>query len=87
MATLLFLLFSPVLVPAAAAISMAVAGVLVAGMFGLAGLMAFSWVVNSLVENTPFNDGKNGALMTVQRTVIAPAVIKGEFLTTVVNRR
>ncbi|KAG4390597.1 hypothetical protein AAZX31_05G004400 [Glycine max] len=47
-ATPLFIFFSPLLVPAAFAIGMAVTAVLAAGACGLAGLVLFSWVVNYL---------------------------------------
>jgi len=41
--TPLFILFSPVLVPAALTIGLAVAGVLTANACGLTGLMSLSW--------------------------------------------
>uniref|UniRef100_A0A7N0VDV3 Oleosin n=1 Tax=Kalanchoe fedtschenkoi TaxID=63787 RepID=A0A7N0VDV3_KALFE len=44
--TPLFILFSPVLVPAALAISLAVAGFLTSGAFGVTGLSAVSWIIN-----------------------------------------
>ncbi|XP_027358765.1 P24 oleosin-like [Abrus precatorius] len=44
--TPLFILFSPVLVPATITIGLAVAGVLASGACGLMGLMSFSWVIN-----------------------------------------
>ncbi|KFK33105.1 hypothetical protein AALP_AA6G331800 [Arabis alpina] len=44
----LFLLFSPVIVPAALTIGLAVAGFLTSGMFGLTGLSSISWVMNYL---------------------------------------
>ncbi|KAG4914417.1 hypothetical protein JHK87_051974 [Glycine soja] len=47
-ATPLFIFFSPVLVPAAFAIGMAVTAVLAAGACGLVGLVSFSWLVNCL---------------------------------------
>ncbi|KAL1214555.1 Oleosin 21.2 kDa [Cardamine amara subsp. amara] len=44
----LFLLFSPVIVPAAITIGLATAGFLASGMFGLTGLSSISWVMNYL---------------------------------------
>ncbi|XP_024007352.1 oleosin S2-2 [Eutrema salsugineum] len=44
----LFLLFSPVIVPAALTIGLAVTGILASGMFGLTGLSSVSWVLNYL---------------------------------------
>lgn len=45
-ATPLFILFSPVLVPAAIGIGLAVAGFFTSGAFGLTGLSSLSWVLN-----------------------------------------
>ncbi|KAL0792657.1 hypothetical protein Bca101_064034 [Brassica carinata] len=42
----LFLLFSPVIVPAALTIGLAVTGILASGLFGLTGLSSVSWVLN-----------------------------------------
>ncbi|XP_010514477.1 PREDICTED: oleosin 20.3 kDa-like [Camelina sativa] len=44
----LFLLFSPVLVPAALTVGLAVTGILASGLFGLTGLSSVSWVLNYL---------------------------------------
>ncbi|VVB09373.1 unnamed protein product [Arabis nemorensis] len=44
----LFLLFSPVIVPAALTIGLATVGFLTSGMFGLTGLSSISWVMNYL---------------------------------------
>ncbi|CAE6203907.1 unnamed protein product [Arabidopsis arenosa] len=44
----LFLLFSPVIVPAALTIGLAMTGFLASGMFGLTGLSSISWVMNYL---------------------------------------
>lgn len=44
----LFLLFSPVIVPAALTIGLAATGFLASGMFGLTGLSSVSWVLNYL---------------------------------------
>ncbi|KAK6261247.1 hypothetical protein QUC31_007063 [Theobroma cacao] len=44
----LFLLFSPVLVPAALVIAGSVAGFLTSGAFGITGLSSLSWIVNYL---------------------------------------
>ncbi|XP_072960888.1 oleosin H2-like [Typha angustifolia] len=45
-ATPLFILFSPVLVPAAFVVGLAVTGFLASGAFGLTALSALSWIVN-----------------------------------------
>ncbi|KAF3635290.1 Oleosin S1-2 [Capsicum baccatum] len=45
-ATPVFLLFSPVLVPAALTVALAVTGFLTSGAFGLTGLSSLSWIVN-----------------------------------------
>ncbi|KAG2278809.1 hypothetical protein Bca52824_061364 [Brassica carinata] len=44
----LFLLFSPVIVPAAITIGLAVTAILASGLFGLTGLSSVSWVLNYL---------------------------------------
>ncbi|KAH7865781.1 hypothetical protein Vadar_011114 [Vaccinium darrowii] len=44
--TPLFVICSPVLVPAALTIALAVSGVLTSGAFGLTALSSFSWVLN-----------------------------------------
>ncbi|GMJ04272.1 hypothetical protein HRI_004096400 [Hibiscus trionum] len=51
-ATPLFVIFSPVLVPAAIAITMAVAGFLASGAFGVTGLSSLSYVFNRLRRAT-----------------------------------
>ncbi|XP_022873709.1 oleosin 18.2 kDa-like [Olea europaea var. sylvestris] len=50
--TPLFIIFSPVLVPAAILIGLAVTAFLTSGAFGLTGLSSLSWVVNSLRQVT-----------------------------------
>ncbi|KAI4348190.1 hypothetical protein L6164_008944 [Bauhinia variegata] len=45
-ATPLFIIFSPVLVPATIVLGLAVAGFLTSGAAGLTGLSSFSWVMN-----------------------------------------
>lgn len=45
-ATPVFLLFSPVLVPATLTVGLAVAGFLTSGAFGVTGLSSFSWILN-----------------------------------------
>ncbi|KAK6924808.1 Oleosin [Dillenia turbinata] len=45
-ATPLFIIFSPILVPAALVIALAVAGFLTSGAFGITALSSFSWIVN-----------------------------------------
>ncbi|XP_010528231.1 PREDICTED: oleosin 21.2 kDa-like [Tarenaya hassleriana] len=47
-ATPLFIIFSPVIVPAAITIGLAVTGFLSSGLFGLTGLSSISWVMNYL---------------------------------------
>jgi len=42
----LFVIFSPVIIPAALTIGLAVTGFLASGAFGITGLSAFSWIVN-----------------------------------------
>ena len=49
-ATPLFILFSPVLVPAAIAIGLAVSGFLTSGACGLTALTSFSWILNYIRE-------------------------------------
>ncbi|KAJ1389510.1 Oleosin [Sesbania bispinosa] len=49
-ATPLFILFSPILVPAAITIGLAVAGILMSVACGLTGLMSFSWLLNYIRE-------------------------------------
>ncbi|XP_071734986.1 oleosin 16.4 kDa-like [Rutidosis leptorrhynchoides] len=51
-ATPLFIIFSPILVPAVLAIGLAVAGFLTSGTFGLTGLSSLSFLVNSLRQLT-----------------------------------
>ncbi|XP_055827960.1 oleosin H2-like [Solanum dulcamara] len=45
-ATPVFLLFSPVLVPAALTIALAVTGILTSGAFGITALSSLSWMIN-----------------------------------------
>ncbi|PHU27746.1 Oleosin [Capsicum chinense] len=45
-ATPVFLLFSPVLVPATLTVGLAVAGFLTSGAFGVTGLSSLSWILN-----------------------------------------
>lgn len=47
-ATPLFLLFSPVLVPAVLTIALAVTGFLTSGAFGITALSSLSWIINYL---------------------------------------
>ncbi len=51
-ATPLFLVFSPVLLPAAITIGLAVAGFFTSGAFGLTALSSLSWVLNSFRQAT-----------------------------------
>nr|AWA46069.1 high MW oleosin isoform 2 [Canarium ovatum] len=50
--TPLFVIFSPVLVPAAVTIGLAVTGFFASGAFGLTGLTSMSWVFNYLRKAT-----------------------------------
>ncbi|XAR50219.1 hypothetical protein NMG60_11004486 [Bertholletia excelsa] len=45
-ATPLFLIFSPILVPAALGLGLAIAGFLTSGAFGITALSSLSWIVN-----------------------------------------
>ncbi|XWS60047.1 hypothetical protein CRYUN_Cryun07bG0000400 [Craigia yunnanensis] len=47
-ATPIFLIFSPVLVPAALVIAGSIAGFLISGAFGIIGLSSLSWIANYL---------------------------------------
>ncbi|KAL3716838.1 hypothetical protein ACJRO7_008420 [Eucalyptus globulus] len=49
----LFILFSPVLIPAALTIGLAVAGFLTAGAFGITGLAFFTWTLRMMRELLP----------------------------------
>ncbi|GER36876.1 oleosin [Striga asiatica] len=51
-ATPLFVIFSPILIPAAILIAGSVAGFLTSGAFGLTGLSSFSWLLNSFRRAT-----------------------------------
>ena len=51
-ATPLFIIFSPVLVPAAITIGLAVTGFFTSGAFGLSALSSLSWVLNSFRQAT-----------------------------------
>ncbi|KAK9061706.1 hypothetical protein SSX86_018889 [Deinandra increscens subsp. villosa] len=51
-ATPVFIIFSPILVPAILTIALAVAGFLTSGTFGLTGLSSLSFLVNSLRQVT-----------------------------------
>lgn len=46
--TPLFVIFCPVLIPAAIVIGLAVAGILTSGAFGITGLSSLSWIANYL---------------------------------------
>lgn len=50
--TPLFIIFSPVIVPAAIVLALAVTGFLTSGAFGLTGLSSLSWVLNILQQKT-----------------------------------
>ncbi|XP_073063802.1 oleosin H1-like [Primulina eburnea] len=57
-ATPVFLIFSPVLVPAAILIAGAVTAFLTSGAFGLTGLSSLSWVLNSFRQATGKEPGE-----------------------------
>ncbi|XP_050378178.1 LOW QUALITY PROTEIN: oleosin H2-like [Argentina anserina] len=48
LATPLFVIFSPILVPAIVTVGLAVAGILTSGAFGITGLSSFSWLASYL---------------------------------------
>ncbi|KAJ4974403.1 hypothetical protein NE237_007577 [Protea cynaroides] len=48
LSTPLFVIFSPILVPAAIALGLALSGFLASGLFGLTGLSSLSWILNYL---------------------------------------
>ncbi|KAL5713069.1 Oleosin 18.2 kDa-like [Ranunculus cassubicifolius] len=50
--TPIFILFSPVLVPAALTIGLAVTGFLTSGAFGLTGMSSLAWILNYLRQVT-----------------------------------
>ncbi|XP_044503939.1 oleosin H1-like [Mangifera indica] len=50
--TPLFIIFSPVIVPAAIAIGLAMTGFFTSGAFGLTGLTSFSWILNSFRQSS-----------------------------------
>ncbi|XP_057506182.1 oleosin H1-like [Actinidia eriantha] len=57
-ATPLFLVLSPVLIPTAAALGLAVAGFIVSGAFGLTGLTSMSWVVKQFRQEVAVQMGQ-----------------------------
>lgn len=48
LSTPLFVIFSPILVPAIVTVGLAVAGILTSGAFGITGLSSFSWLASNL---------------------------------------
>ncbi|KAD7478684.1 hypothetical protein R6Q59_005556 [Mikania micrantha] len=52
-ATPIFVIFSPVVVPAVLTIALAVTGFLASGMFGLTGLSSLSYLFNMVRQSTP----------------------------------
>lgn len=50
--TPLFIIFSPVIVPAAIAIGLAMTGFFTSGAFGLTGLTSLSWILNSFRQSS-----------------------------------
>ncbi|CAI9263692.1 unnamed protein product [Lactuca saligna] len=66
-ATPVFIIFSPVIVPAILTIGLAVTGFLTSGTFGLTGLSSLSYLVNLLRQSTPsLQDQIDYAKETVQ---------------------
>ncbi|KAF3959506.1 hypothetical protein CMV_015687 [Castanea mollissima] len=65
--TPLLVIFSPVLVPAAIVIGLAVAGFLTSGAFGITGLSSLSWIVNYL-RQTRVPEHMDNAKRRVQDT-------------------
>lgn len=57
-ATPLFVLFSPILVPASLALFFLASGLLFAGGCGLAGIAAFSWIYNYVAGKHPMGSDK-----------------------------
>ncbi|XP_021892042.1 oleosin S2-2-like [Carica papaya] len=51
--TPLFIIFSPVLVPATIVVGLAVTAFLASGMFGLTGLSSLSWVLSCIRQKAP----------------------------------
>lgn len=51
--TPLFIIFSPVIVPAALVLGLAITGFFASGAFGLTALSSLSWVLNCLRQRTP----------------------------------
>ncbi|GFZ12012.1 hypothetical protein Acr_23g0003970 [Actinidia rufa] len=54
--TPLFVIFSPILVPAGLTVALAVAGFLTSGAFGITALSSLSWIINNYVRRTRLPD-------------------------------
>ncbi|KAK7381418.1 hypothetical protein VNO78_34091 [Psophocarpus tetragonolobus] len=76
--TPLFLLFSPVLVPAAVFIAIAVAAVLGAAACGLIAILSFHWVVNCYRRQMPLGATMTEHLDAAKRPVADMAGYAGE---------
>ncbi|GMY14913.1 oleosin 16.4 kDa-like [Fagus crenata] len=66
--TPLLVIFSPVLVPAALVIGLAVTGFLTSGAFGITGLSSLSWIINYLRQATRMPEHMEYAKRGVQDT-------------------
>ncbi|VFQ91881.1 unnamed protein product [Cuscuta campestris] len=66
----LFLLFSPVIVPAAAAIGLAVTGFLTSGALGLSGLSSLTWLMEYLRHGRSVPEQMEYAKQRVQDAVV-----------------
>ncbi|XP_074361980.1 oleosin-like [Apium graveolens] len=64
----LFIIFSPVIVPAALTIGLAVTGVIASEAFGISGLSSLSWLLSLFMRTTKDKspDGGKGAKPRVQ---------------------
>lgn len=74
-ATPLFVIFSPVLVPAAVVIGLAVTGFLASGAFGLTALTSLSWIVNYVRGGTAGNGLPEGMQQVKQRMAEAAGYV------------
>lgn len=66
--TLLFIIFSPVIVPAALTIALSVTGVIASEAFEISGLSSLSWLLSFFMQTTKDKapDGGKGAQSRVQ---------------------
>ncbi|XP_019183177.1 PREDICTED: oleosin 18.2 kDa-like [Ipomoea nil] len=66
----LFLLFSPIIVPAVIAIGLAVTGFLTSGALGLSGLSSLSWLLDYLRQGRSVPEQMAGAKRRMQDAVV-----------------